>query len=118
MKKSLSVMLCMFFLMGFVVVSAQYSSAETINNAVPLAVQDNTGENIGPVDLLAAQAGYLDFGDACPGLQSSLCRCCGSGIGPTTCRECFEIFLENPSARTGSGNLGEVDASFPCLRAN
>jgi len=56
MKKSLTVILCMFFLMGFVVVSAQYSSAETINNAVPLAVQDNTGENIGPVDLLAAQA--------------------------------------------------------------
>ena len=38
MKKSVTVMLCMFFLIGFVVVSAQYSSAETINNAVPLAV--------------------------------------------------------------------------------
>ena len=56
MKKGLTAMLCMFFVVGFVVVSAQYSSAETINNAVPLAVQDNTGENVGPVDLLAAQA--------------------------------------------------------------
>jgi hypothetical protein len=56
MKKGLTVMLCMFFMMSIVVATAQYSSAETIDNAVPLAVQDNTGENIGPVDLLAAQA--------------------------------------------------------------
>jgi len=56
MKKGLTVMLCMFFMMGIIVTTAQYSSAETIDIALPLAVQDNTGENIGPVDLLAAQA--------------------------------------------------------------
>ena len=56
MKKDLTVMLCMFFMMGVLAATVQYSSAETINNAVPLALQDNTGENIGPVDLLAAQA--------------------------------------------------------------
>ena len=56
MKKGLTVMLCMFFMMGVLVATVHYSSAETINNAVPLALQDNTGENIGPVDLLAAQA--------------------------------------------------------------
>ncbi len=56
MKKRLILMLCMFFMIGFVVATTQYSLAETINNAVPLAIQDNTGENIGPVDLLAVQA--------------------------------------------------------------
>ena len=44
MKKSLTVMLCVFFLMGGGVASAQ------------LALFDNHGENIGPVDLLEAQA--------------------------------------------------------------
>ena len=57
MKKSLTIVFCLIFMMCLSgVASVQYSSAETINNAVPLAVQDNTGENIGPVDLLAAQA--------------------------------------------------------------
>jgi len=45
----------MLFLIGFVVVSAQFSSAETINNSITM-VTDPTGDNIGPVDLLAARA--------------------------------------------------------------
>ena len=57
MKRNLIILFCLFFMVCLSVVAlVQYSAAEIINNAVPLAVQDNTGENIGPVDLLAAQA--------------------------------------------------------------
>jgi len=111
MKKILTVMLCMLF----VVVSAPYSSAETPNPSVPLALQDNTGENIGPVDLLAAQAEIYERkvagGPAVQQLLKLTVKTTPNLPGATI----FECDVDNSTGTGGSlSQLGAPVSPCPC----
>ena len=111
MKKGLTVMLCMLF----VVVSAPYSSAETINNAVPLDVQDAIGENIGPVDLLAAQADLYERKIAGGPAAQTLLKITVKSTPNLPGAMIFEADVDNSTGTGGSfGQLGAPVTPCPC----
>ena len=111
MKKGLTVMLCMIF----IVASEQYSSAETINSAVPLALQDNTGENIGPVDLLAAQAEIYWRKIAGGPNTQTLLKVTVKSTPNLPGAVIFEADVDNSAGTGGSmGILGAVIDPCPC----
>ena len=111
MKKGLTVMLCMLF----VVVSAPYGSAETINNAVPLALQDNIGENLGTVDLLAAQAELYERKIAGGPNAQTLLKLTVKSTPNLPGAVIFEADVDNSTGTGGTfGQLGAPVTPCPC----